>query len=48
MILMKTVIIHDSSAICICCETLQKPGLESVLMCMIFGPRWNQTAYLLL
>lgn len=28
MILMKTVIIHDSSAICIRCETLQKPGLD--------------------
>lgn len=27
MILMKTVI-HDSSAICIRCETLQKPGLD--------------------
>lgn len=26
---MKTVIIHDSSAIFIHCETLQKPGLES-------------------
>lgn len=48
MILMKTVIIHDSSEIFIRCETLQKPGLESVLMCMIFGPRWSQTEYLLL
>lgn len=39
MILMKTVIIHDSSAIFIHCKTIQKPGLESNIdLCDFWSP----------